>query len=399
MRHLPLYGFAAVLAALLVSGIACQDDTILRSNCASDEQCIADHDGNQNWKCDKQVGDCVCTGDAACGGEREHCEMRPAGDGRCHPNVTCEWNQDCEGSSFCDIETRICRFTGCTDDLQCDLGEVCDAVSRTCVDGCRSHGDCKLRDVCLCQDGDGNPTSCVCDEENRANCGVGMCAAGTCADKTFCRYGEICVDGPPGELPTCEVDDRGRYCGGCTFEPGSVRNNCGSPGPDYCLRDTSDPAGRASFCGVDCSGGEECPNGFSCSDVLVLTDAVCHSNNACIPRPDAPTCTEDEECRGGQCVNGKCAGRCAFHEDGQSGFCSCVQDSDCPQQACGSDGRCEITREQCTPGVNDTCRGAILCVQGATDGIGYCQIGRNCAPDEGISCTDVRCDLNPEACG
>lgn len=398
MRPFPFFGFAALLAAFLVMGTGCKDETILKSRCADDSQCIAEHDGNPNWACDRQIGDCVCTGDAACGSEREHCELRPAGDGRCHPNVTCEWNPDCPPNSFCDIDSRFCRNTGCSDDLQCNLGQICDPVTRTCVDGCRSHGDCNLRDVCLCTDDEGNPAPCVCDEANRAGCQVGSCTPNTCADKTFCRYGELCVPGPAGELPTCVVDDRGNYCGNCTFQPGGVRNNCGSDGPDFCLLDSTDPAGRASFCGVDCNQGQECPNGFSCHDVLVLTEATCRSDDVCVPRPDAPTCTEDEECRGGRCVNGRCAGRCAVGEGNQQGFCSCVQDSDCPQQACGSDGRCEITREQCTPGSNDTCRGAIRCVQDGTDGIGYCMIGRNCAPDQGVTCNLVRCDLDPSAC-
>lgn len=400
LRLQPILGLVTALCALLAGAVSCSTETKLRSLCSSDAQCIAEHDGNPNWACDSQLGDCVCTADEACVGDNEYCELRPApGDGRCHPKVTCEWNQDCEGQTFCDLQDHFCRLTGCTDDLQCDLGELCDPVTRTCVQGCKSHGDCNLGDVCLCQDEQGNAAPCTCEGEDRSNCQVGVCAENTCADKTFCKYGELCVDtdGPGGELPTCVLDERGPYCGACTISPGNRFARCDSLGPNFCLIDSSDPAGVASFCGVDCSDGQECPNGMSCHDVLILTDAVCRSDSACVPKPGAPSCASVDDCpAGSQCVNGKCAGRCAVGEGGQSGFCSCVQDSDCPQQACGTDGYCEITRERCTPGQNDTCRNQIFCVNNGE--IGYCQIGRNCAPDEGITCTDVRCDQNPAGC-
>jgi hypothetical protein len=402
LRHLSFIGLVAALGAILVSGVSCKDDTVFRSLCASDQECIAEHDGNPNWACEKAIGDCVCTGDLACVGEDEHCETYPGGDGRCHPNESCEWNEDCEGNTFCDVQDRHCRLTGCTDDLQCDLGELCDGISRTCTPGCWSHGDCSLGDVCMCQDTAGNPTPCPpCEGPDRTACGMGQCVADTCADKSFCRYGDLCVEPPEGstDLATCEsaITDKKPFCSNCQASAGEV-NRCGSLGPNFCLIDTSDPAGRASFCGVDCRDGQECPNGLSCRDVLILTEATCRGDAQCAPRPNAPDCTTDDECpAGARCEGGRCAGRCAVGEGGQAGFCTCVQDDDCPQQSCGSDSRCTITREPCTPGADDQCRGQIFCVNNGE--LGYCQIGRNCAPDEGISCSDVRCDQDPSGCG
>lgn len=383
-----------LLAALALVAAACSDDPGVDALCVDDSACVASHDDNPHWICDDHAGRCACTSDAGCTGPAEHCEtLAGGGDGLCHPNRSCEWNPDCE-SGYCDTTSGICRQTGCSIDVQCDFGEVCDTFAHACVAGCRSHGDCNLGDVCLCRDQQGNEVGCTCDETTdagRADCAIGTCVSGTCLDKTYCDLGEQCVPVPGEPRPVCEEDDRGPFCDNCIFQPGGAA--CGSDGPNFCLIDSSDPAGRASFCGVDCAGGQECPNGFSCHDVLVLTQSVCRGDDACVPTGEA--CADDGECpAGARCVKaagadvGRCGGRCAVGEGDQSGFCTCVTDDDCPQQSCGADGRCSITRERCTPGSPDPCMGQIYCVN---DGeVGYCQIGRNCAPDEGITCADVR---------
>jgi hypothetical protein len=387
----------AVAALLLFALAACSGEEKLQALCADDAECVADHQNNPNWYCDKVGGRCACTSDAACTGPAEHCEpLAGGGDGLCHPNRSCEWNHDCPGG-YCDTTSGICRSSGCSMDLHCPFGQVCDGSNHVCVSGCRSHGDCALGDVCLCTDGQGNEVGCTCDETTeagRALCAVGSCVTGTCLDKSFCGLGEQCVSTPEAERPVCEPDDRGPFCDNCQPETGGFA--CGSAGPNFCLLDTSDPSGRASFCGVDCSeGGDEvCPNGFSCHDVLRLTQATCRSDLACVPTGDA--CGGDEECPpGSRCVipagmtEGRCGGKCAIGEGDESGFCTCVTDADCPQQACGSDGRCTITREFCTPGTSpDPCTGKIFCKNNGE--VGYCQIGRNCAPIEGITCADVR---------
>ena len=398
LRH-PLRPLLA--AAVLLAGAGCSSDPQTRSLCVDDASCVADHGDNPNWICDGDLGRCACTSDAACTGPAEHCETRAGGgDGLCHPNRSCEWNPDCP-AGYCDTTSGICRLTGCWMDLQCGFGQVCDSFTHSCVPGCRSHGDCALGDVCLCRDNEGNEIACTCDETGdpeREGCPVGVCVAGTCIDKTFCGLGELCVDDPARERPVCQGDDRGPLCDNCAWAPGGIA--CGSEGPNFCLIDTSDPAGRASFCGVDCSdGGDDvCPNGLSCHDVLILTQSVCRSDDVCVPT--GGECRDDEGCpAGSRCVKaagqevGRCGGTCAIGEGDQSGFCTCVTNDDCPQQACGSDGRCSITRERCTPGTTpDPCMGQIYCVNNGE--LGYCQIGRNCAPDEGITCADVRAARN-----
>lgn len=400
MRHFPLLGLVVALGTIASAAASCSTETGFRAVCSSDAWCQEQH-GNSFWRCEPELGDCVCTADEACTGEEEHCELYPGGDGRCHPNKTCEWNGDCT-AGFCDLETRFCRLSGCTNDLQCNFGEICDTVGGTCVEGCRSHGDCDLGDTCMCGEGEGRVPCPPCEGDDRSGCQVGQCVADTCADDTFCRLGDYCVhpdEGAPAEaLPVCESAISGQrpFCGQCQIEPGQV-GYCGSSGPNFCLVDTSDPSGRASFCGVDCSDDPDvCPNGFGCRDVLRLLGDVCRSHNDCVPRDPAKECEVDQDCGpGAQCKSGKCAGMCAVGEGAQSGFCGCVLDSDCPQQTCGADNRCTVTRKTCV--TDEECREAIRCVNNGE--IGYCFIGQNCAPDQGISCSDVRCDQDPSGCG
>lgn len=401
LRTALLFAFAAGFAALLPG---CPDDTKLLPRCQSDQQCRDEHDGNQSWACDADTGECVCTADDACTGEREYCEPLPGGDGACHPQRTCEWNPDCP-VGFCDTGVRFCRQSGCERDLQCPFGQVCDGITRVCIDGCRSQGDCTRGETCLCAGEGDTRVPCGCDgesEEERALCFVGACVAGTCSEDESCGLGERCLPPEdPAGLAACERDRRGPYCQNCINQPG--QNSCGSDGPNFCLIDTTDAAGRASFCGVDCSGGEACPNGFACNDVLILTQSTCQGDGQCVPT--GSECRDDAGCpAGARCAIapgqevGRCGGRCAVGEGDLSGFCTCVTDSDCPQQSCGADGRCSISRERCVPGQDDTCRGAdrIVCVNDGN--VGYCMVGRNCAPVDGIACSDVRCAQDPSGC-
>lgn len=379
-------------AAILLSsfGVACNNDPRLIPRCASDEECVEANDGRPDWYCDKQVGRCACGSDDSCG-QQEHCERLPARDGYCHPNKICEWNDDCQPGQFCDLSTSFCRDTGCTMDLQCSQGEVCDLLTATCVPGCRTDGDCGYRDVCLCEAANGSLEGCVCDattEADRRACGIGVCHAKTCADDSHCDWGQICVDNPNPDNPLkiCVDDERGPFCAPCSGTAGNVFNQCEERG-NYCLEGSG--AGVSSFCGVSCNNGESCPNGFGCSDILVPTDATCFSQNDCKPPPSAPSCEEDGDCPSGRCVDGQCAGTCRSREGANRGWCSCVVDEQCPAQTCQG-GVCDLTGRHCFD--DEDCRGEIVCQKQIVDNVevGYCKIGRNCAPNEGVSCIEVR---------
>lgn len=384
MRHTLAFISAAVIAGLVA--VACENDPVLRPRCHSDEECV-ETNGRPDWYCDASVGRCACRSDRACG-DQEHCEPLPGGDGYCHPNRICEWNADCSQGEFCDIATSICRRSGCSIDLQCPEGHVCDADTSTCVPGCRTHGDCGYREVCLCET-DGGLDGCECNaetEEGRRFCAKGTCFAGTCADDSHCEWGQVCVENPDptNPLKVCVDDTRGPFCELCKLEPGNAFDRCDGAA-NYCLRDTTGP--MPYFCGVNCVNGEPCPNGFTCADVLVLTSAECTSNDSCSPPASAPACESDDDCQrpSGRCVDGRCAGFCLVHEGGHSGFCSCVTDEECPTQSCDG-GYCSISGTRCVK--DEDCRDQIVCHVGQ-NGYGYCKIGRNCAPQEGVTCDEV----------
>jgi hypothetical protein len=375
----------AALAAALTAAASCGEDRL--TQLCTDAACVASHDGNPHWYCQSPQL-CGCANDDACAAG-EHCNAADAGgDGRCHPDRLCEVNADCSSGEACGTD-GVCR-RGCVDDLQCNLGHVCDRLTSTCVPGCWSHADCALRSACVC---DGDAGFCGCADPSKGDCPRGQCVTGVCPDKTFCDYGELCQPDARG-IPRCVKDDRGRYCVKCRRATGDESNLCDSPGPDFCLVDTSDPTRRGNFCGVDCDEGQECPNGYACHDILRLTQQICSGSSQCAPTPYAPHCSSDDDCpSGARCTGGGvCAGSCVIRESAASGFCSCVVDDECPQDSCGSDRRCNITRKPCTPGANDSCAGVIRCVNDGTRG--YCRIGRNCTPDGGLNCAEIQAGVD-----
>lgn len=373
-----------LLFLLSIAAFGCKDTTKLQSRCVSDEQCVEDN-GRPDWVCDRDIGECVCNSDNACS-ENEHCERRPSGDGRCHPDRSCEWNEDCPPGQFCDTRDRFCRSSGCSVDSQCQLGHICDTVSNSCVKGCRSHGDCLYGDACLCSDGEGGVAPCTCDvldEDGRRDCQPGVCESDVCGDTSFCEPGQVCKQSVDGVQWQCEDDYRGPYCEGCDATPGS--SVCGSAS-NFCLTDSYTP-GAPPHCGVDCSQGQECPAGFTCSDVLRPTQNSCTSHESCKPPPGAPSCEEDADCPpGARCDDGLCAGKCNGWEGSSvAGWCSCLTDEECPTQTCVA-GRCDITGALCQD--HEDCQGQIVCLNEGE--VGYCKIGENCAPAPGLTCSEFR---------
>src|SRR6185437_4263039 len=77
---------------------------------------------------------------------------------------------------------------------------------------------------------------------------------------------------------TCITDSRGPYCAGCAG--GVASRDCGTYG-NYCLLDT---VNGGDYCGVDCSDGQACPNGYECKNVIIL------------PASTLPTCALPEQC-------------------------------------------------------------------------------------------------------
>jgi len=278
------------------------------------------------FRCAGDSGLCLCAADEACPGD-EFC----APDGRCRPRMGCDNNLDCPAGTFCDTFTGNCSEEGkCTQDFHCALGQIC-AESFSCVRGCRIHGDCPLGDLCR----------------------AGKCQGGLCDDQSFCRYGQLC----DAQTSRCLDDDRGPFCQSCAsatlFEP----SQCGD-GPNFCLVTGGDLT-LSPYCGVDCGLDQSCPQGYSCGSVrIVYSRDNCHANQECS------------------------SGLCLIREGDDRGFCLCTADAQCPQDQCDATTRiCLVTRRPCPLG--NECDRPIHCIDG------FCHIGYNCKPIEGLRCEDL----------
>ena len=393
-----------LLVAGALSGCNCGGTGL----CTSDAQCDATGQGYST--CDLKQGICLCNDDRACG-PNEHCNAL----GRCQAVAGCSTNDDCATDLFCDITSSNCLSvqecnpqtgqTCCTLDDQCPFRNICDALTLTCVPGCRDNGDCLIGEGCV---------------------GAGFGRLGQCG--TACTADNLC---PAGDLcnlarGVCEVDTRGPYCLSCAGGVGS--HDCRTPG-NYCL---TDDVNGGEFCGVDCFSGEACPNAYSCQDVIIVPPAApfCTFPESCVipggqptgncSRNTASTCAQSEDCpegppfgdcrqrvgRSGSCtapnsnvdcaVDADCPGgtcvliNCVGSEAGGFGVCTCTRDSDCPTDSCVNadlsdpnnpvEGHCELSGHRC---FTDPDCDVIACTQGG------CLIGSNCAPSNDRSCRDL----------
>jgi len=383
-HRLRVLALALLYAGMLVTG--CKDTNQTQgTGCSKDSDCGSPASA---FRCETQTGVCYCRTNDACP-PKQFCNTI----GFCQDKSGCEKNEDClDPSLFCDTSTGTCLSLGrCTNDLHCPLGQVCDTSKSTCVEGCRQNGDCPGVS-CRCGDG-----PCACDGTTQAElaaCEIGVCDPTFCADDSFCPYGTIC--GTPPDAGTarnqCYTDydpKRRPYCDNCVY--GTSEPPCGT-GPNYCLIDTAHPGNY--YCGADCSDGQACPRGYGCQDVIVVglpgTAACTRSNPSCPANQNFP-CVDDSECpRGGVCqklagqANGFCAGKCSIGEGSSQGFCTCLEEFDCAQETCSA-GECSISRRPCVD--SNDCR-SIRCVD--FRGAGGCLIGQNCAPENGLSCLEVK---------
>jgi hypothetical protein len=380
-----------LLCLLALSALTCKAKNPLINGCRQDEDCS----DPKIFRCNLDTGQCLCrTNDACKAGE--FCNAM----GYCQAHVGCYETQDCPAGFFCDPISDTCIADGrCASDLDCPPGELCDKATSTCKAGCRVDGDCNLRELCVCAgqaDGGGAEAPCGCTgttDAERESCPLGRCVAGSCLDNSWCGFSEACKSSPAGGLSTCQSDFDATlrpYCANCVDVPGG--NDCG-PGPNFCLFSTYT---SRLYCGVDCSQGQQCANGYDCKDVIVVwTRTICNSTDDCTA-PDkrtSLTCDKDEDCPNhGLCGHdpgapvGFCYGRCTFHEGANESFCSCVADEDCAQDACDPQSRsCSISRKTCDP-AGGGCR-KIRCVDFGDKG--GCLIGQNCKPLEGLTCSDV----------
>jgi hypothetical protein len=240
---------------------------------------------------------------------------------------------------------------------------------------------------------------------------------GQCDTQLTCNYGDVCAsDGSDAGVNVCAADTRGPFCQPCVRQAGSD-TFCGSEN-SFCLIDGSKPFGQAFFCGVDCSQGQECPFGYTCHDVRVVSPINCNSDAglsscrdptthpvACDPASSHPGTNGGEvndQCEAAGLIGSvcdpnlrQCAPQClGTGEVGVQAFCSCMRDSDCPTDTCDSTTRsCVVSGAPCIPGQTpDQCDSLhkVFCakeIDARLGDVGICRIGQNCAPDQGYTCS------------
>jgi hypothetical protein len=301
----------------------CLDD----ADCRSEEVCLED-------------GSCGCKNDNACATDEicntsNRCQRRPA----CKRNsdcpefemVTCPENTICnQDTTFCDVATGLCvegqSTTGmmssaaCTQNVHCGIGNVCDLMTRKCVEGCRDDGDCPLFSIC---------------ERNQSSTeNLGVCRSGGCRTTASCRFGETCTN------DTCVMIDNPLLCKPCEAEP----FGCGDPENSCLLNGAYDPMrpelGAEFFCAINCSGDPSiCPSGYECIDNGISTGDRCEPlqhDQCCTGRDPSECCALDAQSCEGKRV-------CAASEGDTQGVCTCISDNDCilnPQLPSGCVGSC-----------------------------------------------------------
>lgn len=372
MRHTGPMVVGLILAGLMVAlaGGCSEPELSSGSICRSNSDCA------EGLVCKDSF--CQCSSDSVCE-LGEFCNTS----GTCQKRIGCTNTFECPSGFICDLSSGNCiEQDKCTTDIQCPLGSVCDPRRFQCVNGCRSIDDCVMGDLC--------------ELPSASSSALGECKRGPCAGDEYCRMGERCVDISDDDTPDlrCVRDTSGPYCGTCENKPGQS-SQCGDSPANFCLIDSSKPYGFF-FCGVDCSqaSGEEnpCPNGFSCNDVRILMEGTCESDAQCRTR-EPNGCKSDSDCPGGACdkATGSCRSVCLLREGAQTGGCTCLEDTDCPQEVCNA-GFCSVSGQPCDPTQPDSC-GTARCVHVEVPHTershGYCRIGRNCAPRKGVTCDMV----------
>lgn len=237
-----------------------------------------------------------CIRDDQCPGG--YCDISAGGVGQCAAGCRTNDPAACPGDQVCDAMTRVCVDPPCEGDDDCGDGEYCNGDG-ACVDGCTIAGD-----DCSEPDGAGRPQTC--DEETRACVSLFPC----CANETCTVSTEAACTAGGGEalsgVESCDVDPCGPAC--------TVDVDC--PDGQYC---NTDDGRCANGCRVDdldsCPPDQVCDaEKHTCEDRRCVTDEECPAEYYCDPETD--TCQrgcreEPDNCPDGQqCVDNDCVERC-----------------------------------------------------------------------------------------
>ena len=255
-------------------------------------------------------------GGVTCGpveGQDQRCLAGVCVDARCitgnepfcsNINARCNDDSGCAAAAPCAKAT--CEDGICFSDAQnslCDVGEVCDIESSTCVPD-SVPGEC-MADA-ACTDGMGSDGciigQCLVEVEaclytlapNGQTCATdGMCQKGICTAPGLCSNGtqdllETDID--------CGGSGAGSGCGGC-----GIGGGCGVGGD--CLSGVCDDKGSMTCEAADSCGNGLIETGESCDDGDIVAGDGCDA--ACL-KEDGQGCTLPTECASGACITGSC---------------------------------------------------------------------------------------------
>jgi len=208
----------------------------------------------------------------------------------------------------------------CTEDNDCDPGEVCGA-GNTCATVCESNDDCDTESGIFCSLGCGDTVVSYCFEPCSAD---GDCAEGFACDTSFC----------PGGRGICKA-----------VTPTSCTDNDDCDGDEVC--DTV-----AEICVPACTDNTDCEVGFVCNPNTNLCQT---GGGGCT---DNDQCGEGETCQGNVCTPVEtCEGQLDCYNEGTELFCAETSSSTntCVDTSCGvSFNSCS----RCTSGPNGGSRDA-----------------------------------------
>lgn len=411
---------------------ACDDKNICTVNdFCQDGNCVSGGVGNCGWG-----GHC---GSSICIPQEQRClqDTSPTG---CPPAGNCGNHYECR-NGFCAFvqgsgpgacsdgnpcTLEMCVRGGCA--LQLILtGQACDDHS-LCTQGdvCQSNTQCAGTPTCsdgnACTDDACDPATGACLGSQPKNCDDGNpCTTDSCDPAVGCRHAfntapcndnnactgaDQCSNGVCQGAPVVSCPDDGNICTddycdratGACIHPNNT-NSCNDPLP--------------------CTVGDRCMDGTCqsgqpkvCNDSNICTEDSCDTaTGACVFRPIAGTCSDNNPCTTGDaCVNGTCTpGAPANCDDGNQ----CTTDGCSTFSGCfhtvvtGScnDGNPCTTGDSCQNGV---CRptAPVSCIDGNACTIDDCDratgacvhetVGGDC--DDGDACTIDSCDPATGSC-
>lgn len=344
-----------------------------------------------------------CATDDDCAGELSPCLAEACLEGRCTPQpyaagTVCPASHSCIDAA-CDAAgacIATARDDRCGNGLVCDGDELCIPDLAADETGCVAGTPPDLEDgvectVGLCDDAAGgiiqDGSACECDTpgEPCENMTAPVCFEARCTADYTCSVvaleaGAACDDGA-----SCTTGDTCDAAQNCTGSPnhGRCADDRFCNGEEVCDPADGDADDRGCAAGpqLDFSDGIECTLD-SCDEEA---DMIVHDTASC-------GCLRDEDCvapcRVGRCVEETCEFILAATGTSCDDGVACTD-----EDRCDDEGTCTGAPQHAYCSDNAFCNGEETCAPGAerSDEDG-CLPGVRPEVDDGIDCTDDRCD-------